>query len=100
MAKIDKLPGIEIISSLKGKIDFYLWNGIAVARKWPRSPGHNRSPQVQAQWPAFSYTAKAWKELTPVIREAYEQMAVSTNMTGRDIFTKSYINGDFIRIIR
>lgn len=94
MAKLTALPGLDIINGMKGKVDYYLWMGIPCARLWPRSPGHNRAPAVEAQWPAFAWVNSYWKHLPSVIRDAYTELAVSTNMTGRDLFTKSFINGD------
>ena len=83
---------MNIINGLKGVIDFYVWKGIPCARSWPRSPGHDRAPAVEAGWPAFSWAASNWKNLDLETKEAYNQMAVSTNMTGRDLFMKTFIN--------
>ena len=96
MAKIGVMPGQAIISGFKGVVDFYTWKGIAVARKWPRSPGSNRAIAVQAQWPAFTWAAKNWVNLPLEIQEAYNRMAAGTNLTGRDTFLKSYISGESI----
>lgn len=93
MAIITKLPAQNIISGFKGTLDFYVHCGIPCVRKWPRSPGHDRAPEVRKHWPAFTWAAKYWAYLSPEIKLAYNQLAVSTNMTGRDLFTKSYING-------
>lgn len=93
MAKLTKLPGQAVIDGMKGKVDYYLWMGIPCARSWPRSPGHNRAPTVQAQWPAFTWAAKNWQNLSPAIQEAYKDLAKGTMMTGRDLFIKSFING-------
>lgn len=65
-------------------------------RKWPRSPGHNRAPAVQAQWTPFTTAVRLWPTLSLEVKEAYNQMAVTTNLTGRDIFIKSYINKDHL----
>ena len=93
MAKLTKLPGVQVVSGLKGVIDFYVWMGIPCARSWPRSPGHDRAPSVQLQWPAFAWASSNWNELSPYVRQAYEDLARGTNMTPRDLFTKSFING-------
>lgn len=98
MAKLTALPGQGIIDGLKGTIDFYYWMGIPVARSWPSSPGHDRAPAVEAQWPAFTWAAKNWINLAPEIKEAYNRMASETNLTGKDLFVKGYINGEHIRI--
>lgn len=87
------MPQQAIIDGFKKTVDFYVYCGIACARKWPRSPGHDRAPAVQAQWPAFTWAAKSWAYLPIEIKEAYNQMAVSTLKTGKDLYTQSFING-------
>lgn len=93
MAKITKLPGQDIIDGFKGVLDFYVYMGIPCVRSWPKSPGHDRAPAVQAQWLAFSWAAKNWANLSLEVKGTYNQLAVGTNMTGKDIFTKGFING-------
>ena len=93
MAKLAVLPEQAIISGFKGKVDFYLWKGLPVARAWPRSPGHVRAPAVEAQWPIFSYAAKAWATLSDEVQSTYRTLASASGMTGRDLFTRSVIKG-------
>lgn len=93
MAKLAVLPHQAIIDGFKGKIDFYLWRGIPCARKWPRSPGHLRAQAVMAQWADFSYVASAWNLLSEEIQEAYRALAVGSGLSGRDLFTRSYLSG-------
>jgi len=93
MAKLLVLPSQGIISGFKGTIDFYVHDGQPCARKWPRSPGKKRSPSVEAQWPIFAAAAKLWNELSDEVRLAYITMASGTALSGRDLFTKSYITG-------
>lgn len=95
MAKITRLPSQALISGLKGALDYYVWKGIPCVRKWPRSPGHNRSPLVEEQWPAFSYAAANWNSLAPYVQEAYKTTAAAASITGRDLFTKSFITDYF-----
>jgi len=92
MAKIGKLPGLAVINGFKGVIDYYVWKGIACVRSWPRSPGHQRAPAVEAQWSAFAQASKLWTELSPEVREAYKRMSAGTHLSGRDVFTKSYLS--------
>lgn len=98
MAKLKKLPSSRIISGLKGTIDFYVYMGLPVARKWPRSPGHKRAPRVEAQWSAFAYIAASWPNIEPAIQEAYTQNALGTKLTGRDLFTKNFISPLFLKL--
>lgn len=67
--------------------------GVAMCRSWPRSPGHRRTPAVEAQWVAFSYAAKEWKNLGPEVVEAYNKLAQGTAYTARDWFMRGYISG-------
>jgi len=98
MAKITKMPGSAIINGFKGTLDFYVWKGINCVRRWPKSPGHDRSPAVEAAWDAFSWAASNWKELALPVKEAYNQMAQGTNLTGKDLFIKGYITPLYVRL--
>jgi len=103
MAKLTALPSMDVISGFRGVIDFYMYypscptetgvKGTPCARRWPRSPGHLRSPEVMAQWSAFSEAAGYWSQLTPEIQDAYNKMASGTGLSGRDMFTRGYISG-------
>jgi len=93
MAKLTALPHQDIISGLKGKIDFYLWMGIPVARKWPRSPGHKRAPAVEAQWPAFTIASRLWGQMDEELQQGYIESAHGTTLSGRDLATKAYLSG-------
>lgn len=98
MAKIKKLPSQAIVDGFKGTIDFYLWKGIPCVRKWPRSPGHFRTTAVMAQWPTWTYVSKIWNSLSPTVRDAYIALSAGTHMSGRDLFTKSYLSSLYIRL--
>ncbi|MBA7589360.1 hypothetical protein ES708_31442 [subsurface metagenome] len=98
MAKITKLPGTAIIGGFKGTLDFYVHDGQPCVRSWPRSPGHHRAPAVEAAWVAFSWAASNWKELALPVKEAYNQLAVSTNLTGKDLFIKGFITPLYVRL--
>lgn len=93
MAKLTTLPSQKIISGLKGKIDYYVYMGIPVARQWPRSPGRFRSPGVQSQWTAFATASRLWTQLSPDVQETYREMAQGGGLSGRDIFMKGYLSG-------
>lgn len=93
MAKLTALPSMDIISGMKGVVDYYVWMGIPCARRWPRSPSSKRSLAVRTQWPAFSYSASAWRSLTPEVQALYVRMSASTSITGRDLFMKAYLSG-------
>lgn len=92
MAKLKKLPSQRIIDGFKGTVDFYVYMGIPCARSWPRSPGPDRAPAVEAQWLPFAWASANWNNLSPSVREAYINQATGTNLTSRDLFTKSFIS--------
>lgn len=93
MATLTNLPAQAIIDGFKGTIDFYMLNGVPVARKWPRSPGHDRSPAVQATWPTFTAAVHAWPTLSEEVQSSYREMAMGSGISGRDLFIKGYIKG-------
>jgi len=93
MAKIRRLPSQGIIDGFRGMLDFYIYMGIPVVRKWPASPGKNRSDPVRAQWPAFTYAASEWLNLSPDVQNAYRTLAGTSGLSGRDMFTRSYLTG-------
>ena len=93
MAKITKLPSQGIIDGFKGVLDFYVYMGIACVRSWPKSPGKLRSDPVQAQWPAWTYAAKEWSNLSADVQDAYRKLATNSGLSGRDMFTRSYLTG-------
>lgn len=98
MAKIAKMPSLAIIDGFKGAVDYYVHCGQPCARSWPRSPGHRRSPAVQAQWPAFTEATTLWNDLSPEVQDAYKRMSAGTHLSGRDVFTKSYISPFIVRL--
>ena len=100
MVVLKKLPGQDIIKGFRGKIDFYIYHascdpeigavGIPVARSWPSPPSGPRAPLVQAQWPAWTFASKSWNYLSPLVQDAQE-----SGMSGRDLYTKSFISDYF-----
>lgn len=95
MAKLAALPSTAIISGFKGVIDYYVHRGIPCVRRWPRSPGKKRSAEVEAQWPAFAYAAANWDALSQYVQDAYRTTAAESSLSGRDLFTKSFIRDYF-----
>jgi len=103
MAKLTALPSLAIIDGFKGVIDFYVnhqscdpevkGSGIPCARKWPKSPGHLRAEAVMSQWSAFTYASREWGNISAEVQEAYKAMAKGTGLSGRDMFTRSYLKG-------
>ncbi len=93
MARLSVLPGQAIISGFKGSVDFYVYMGIPVARKWPRSPGRQRAPAVEAQWPSFTYSAKEWVNIDENVQAAYFELAEASGLNARDLQIRGYLSG-------
>lgn len=95
MAVLNAMPDVAVISGLKGKVDFYEWMGIPVARRWPRWTLTQRSPAVVAQQPAWAYASRLWGQLSPEVQAAYRVMAQSSGLSCRDIQIRSFLSGVF-----
>lgn len=93
MAKLSSMPQEAIVSGYKGVVDFYYYMGIAVARSWPRKPVYTRSAAEVATHAPFVQAVALWPRLSPEVQSAYQTMATNSALTGRDVFTKSYISG-------
>lgn len=93
MAIITKMPAMVIIDGFRHVLDFYVHCGLNCVRKWPKSPGHRRTPEVEAQWAIFKEAVEVWKILPAEIKEVYSEMALATNLTSRDMFFRGYISG-------
>lgn len=87
------MVGLKVISGFKGVIDYYYYMGQPCARTWPRKPKRPRSPAVQETIAVFKQAALSLSLISPEVRLAYEQMAVGTNLTWKDIFYRGYISG-------
>lgn len=93
MAKLPGMPAQEVISTFKGAVDFYLWNGINCARSWPRWKFLPRTPAVQVYIDLFTEAMTTWANLPAVIRDAYDQQAQGSGLIGRDLWVRAYIKG-------
>lgn len=93
MAKAAALPAKGFISGFKGILDFYLHDGVVCIRRWPRSPGKRRSPEVEAQWPVFTRATKFWSTLTPEIQDSYRMLSSGTGLSARDMAMRAYMSG-------
>lgn len=95
MAKITGMPATAIVSGFKGVLDFFVHDGIACVRRWPRPPTKKRSAAVQAQWPAWRYATTTWNALSKYVQDAYRATAAVSSLSGRDLYTKAFIKDYF-----
>ena len=50
-------------------------------------------PASQSTAQVFKHAAEVYRQMTPVVVEAYQAMVGSTDLTWRDMFTRGYISG-------
>lgn len=93
MAKVKEMLGEKVISGFRDKIDFYYHDGIPCARRWPRSPGHRRTPQEMATWPFFTEAAKLYNQAPKEVLDAFDTMAGNSGLSRRDLFMRAYLSG-------
>jgi len=96
---------MTIISGFKGKIDYYVnyqacdcsvsGPGIPCARKWPRIPPYARSPRELATQEPFAWAGANWNSLSVEVQDAYRETATGSSLSGRDLFSKSFISDYF-----
>jgi hypothetical protein len=94
MTKLDKMPQQSIIDQYKGLIDFYVYKGVAVARRWPKWEPRLPTPAEAANQAAFKLINQIFQSLPPNIHEAYTQMAAQTTRTSKDVAVSLYMLGD------
>ena len=93
MAIIKEMVGKKVIDGFRGKVDFYYYMGIPVARKWPRSQGKSQTPASIAQWPMFTYASRGFITISPFVREAYFSIARDCGLHAKDWFMRGYLTG-------
>ncbi len=93
MAVLTHMPSRVIIDGFKGKVDFYLWKGIPVARKWPIWRPRDPTPDELANQTDFKLINQIASTLPAEIIEAYREMAVSTPFTWKDLLVRGYMRG-------
>lgn len=86
MTVLKDLPQESIVLGLKRSVDFYLWKGLPVARKWPRSPGRQRAAAVEAQWADFKQVAQDWSSQEPITITAYNALVVGSQQRNFDFY--------------
>jgi len=93
MVILKTLPEQAIIDGFKGKIDFYVYKGLPVARKWPHYPKRKPHPLEKENQDAFRYCNQLYHTLQAFIQLQYQNMAKGTRLTAKDWFVKAYMKG-------
>jgi hypothetical protein len=94
MAKLNAMPAQAIVDSLAGTVDFYLWRGIACARKWPRCSTIPRTTGEQLAAAEFAYINQHAKDVPPNLQALYIELAAASSLTWKDWLTRLYLSGN------
>ncbi len=92
MAKIAAMPSMDIVNSLRGVLDFYVWCNLVIVRKWPKAPDRSRNDLVMSTAEKFKYVNQAASTLTADIIQPYKDIASQTGLSWKDWMTRLYIN--------
>lgn len=93
MAKIAQMPALDVVKSLRGKLDFYRWCGLTIVRTWPRKSTSARSPYATATSEKFSYINLQASTITPELQTAYSTLADASRYTWKDWEVSLYFKG-------
>lgn len=93
MVRLTQLPERDIIDKLSDAIDFYLWKGIAVARKMPTYTTRTPTPAEHQTQTDFAYINQLAKDIDPFVVSQWRRMATSTPYTWKDLLVRGYISG-------
>lgn len=87
MPVLGALPADPVIFALRGKIDFYYWRGIPVARKWPRGKDRRFTPANIASAALFGQLAHDIVYIGAAWYDAAVEMTAGDRWTWRDYVT-------------
>lgn len=90
MAIIKEMLGRKQIDGFRGKVDFYYYMGVPVARRWPRSQSKSQTRASVAQWPMFTYVQQLRPQVSPFVRQAYYDLARDCGLHVWDWFMRGY----------
>lgn len=93
MAKLLVLPEQWIIDKYKGLIDFYEWNGIPCARKWPVHPPRTPTEAEQHNQDQFKLAHELKHQLPPYIVFHLRRVAAHYKITWFDLFFRTWMKG-------
>jgi len=93
MVKLLTLPDQAIIDGFKGKIDYYVHNGVQCVRRWPRYPPRKPSATEAEARAVFVSAVAAWTALPKLAVDAYKRWSSASSLSSRDLFVKGYIGG-------
>ena len=91
MARLNALPSLEVIDTLKGTLDYYYWKGIPCCRKWPKIPISSRTPASLASAQLFGDIVQGWALTCAEEKAAYAEAAADQPRTARDLYVSGVL---------
>lgn len=84
MARLDQMPELSVILTLKKTLDFYVWKGITVCRLWPRKATYQPSAQELASRQTFGQNIQALGQMPAAIIQQTMPQIQTNGWTWRD----------------
>lgn len=89
MARISELPPYATILGHRGVLDYYVWRGIPVARKWPTKKLSTLNPTTREQSTAFGEFMTRLTMTSPAIIAIVQIDTRPTDWTWRDAVARA-----------
>lgn len=87
MPVLDSLPDPDTIKKQRGQIDYYVWKGLPVARKWPTYTASKRSPAVMTQVATYTTWLTTVHQTAPLLIQTARLLTAGSNWTYRDLLS-------------
>ena len=91
MARLNALPSLDVIKTLKGTLDYYYWKGIPCVRKWPVIPMSSRTAASMASAQLFGEIIQGWALTCAEEKAAYAEAAADQPRTARDLYVSGVL---------
>lgn len=86
MARLERLPDSATIMAMRGRVDFYEWKGVPVARAWPQPSRQPRTAGSIASSRRFQAYTKMTGAIDPGMRADYRRFVRGHGITWVDAF--------------
>ncbi|MBA7694179.1 hypothetical protein ES703_102786 [subsurface metagenome] len=93
MTKLATLPDRETIDKYKGLLDYYLWMGIPVVRKWPMHPPRIPYPPEKINQDRLAYVMRLTPTFPANIKQSYADLPTHRYFRWQDWAVRAYIAG-------
>lgn len=84
MPVLDSLPDPDTVKRWKGRIDYYVWRGLPIARSWPKTPRSHLTQGTLNQSARYANWLTRAHNTDGNMRDVAQFLTRSTNWTWRD----------------